>query len=74
MNYIVLIIKIRKSIMKSAILAFVSFAIMTVQSQLVAQPGAIELSLNATSINNVMRTLVPILAYYGLNNQTFNVN
>ena len=60
--------------MKSAILAFVSFAIMTVQSQLVAQPGAIELSLNATSINNVMQTFVPILAYYGLNNQTFNIN
>jgi len=60
--------------MKSAILAFVGVALMTVQAQLVAQPGAIELSLNATSINNVMQTFVPILAYYALNNQTFNVN
>jgi len=60
--------------MKSAILAFLGFAIMTVQSQLVPQPGAFELSLNATSINNVMQTFVPILAYYALNNQTFNVN
>lgn len=54
--------------MKSAILAFMGLAIMTVQSQLVAQPGAIELSLNATSINNVMQTFVPIMAYYALNN------
>jgi hypothetical protein len=60
--------------MKSAILALLGLALMTVQAQLVAQPGAIELSLNATSINNVMQTFVPIMAYYALNNHTFNVN
>merc|ERR1719454_2590589 len=60
--------------MKSAIIALLGLAIMTVQAQLAAQPGAIELSLNATSISNVMQTFVPIMAYYALNNQTFNVN
>jgi len=48
--------------------------LLTVQAQLAPTPGALELSLNSTSINNVMQTFVPILAYYALNNQTFDVN
>jgi hypothetical protein len=60
--------------MNPSILAFVGLTLMTVKAQLEAQPGAIELSLNSTSINNVMQTFVPILAYYALNNQTFNIN
>lgn len=39
-----------------------------------ATPGAISASLNTTSINNIMQTFVPILAYFQLNNQTFDIN
>lgn len=35
------------------------------------KPGALDLYLNATSINNLMQTFVPILSYYMLNNKTF---
>jgi len=30
--------------------------------------------LNTTSVNNVFKTLIPIGAYFGLNNKTFDVN
>ena len=37
-------------------------------------PGALEAELNTTSINNIMQTFVPLLSYFVLNNQTFNLN
>ena len=39
-----------------------------------AQPGALSMSLNSTSINNIMNTFVPIMAYFVLNNHTFEIN
>lgn len=35
------------------------------------KPGALDLYLNTTSINNMMQTFVPILSYYMLNNKTY---
>jgi hypothetical protein len=49
-------------------------AFMAVQAQTVAKPGAVELSLNDTSIGNIMNSMVPLVAYFALNNQTFSVN
>ena len=36
-------------------------------------PGSLAVSLNATSINNIMQTFIPILSYFVLNNQTFDL-
>mmetsp|Transcript_4449 Transcript_4449/g.6582 ORF Transcript_4449/g.6582 Transcript_4449/m.6582 type:complete len:522 (+) Transcript_4449:3-1568(+) len=36
-----------------------------------AAPGALEMSLNATSIQNLIGTFIPIMSYYAFNNQTF---
>ena len=38
------------------------------------KPGALELYLNTTSINNMMQTFVPILSYYMLNNKTYELD
>jgi len=32
------------------------------------------MSMNTTSVTNILNTFVPLLAYFQLNNQTFNVN
>jgi hypothetical protein len=37
-------------------------------------PGALTASVNATSINNLMSTFVPLLSYFVLNNSTYNLN
>jgi hypothetical protein len=37
-------------------------------------PGALGMSLNTTSIQNIMNTFVPIMAYFVLNNHTFEIN
>lgn len=39
-----------------------------------AQAGALELYFNTTSINNMLQSFIPILSYYVLQNQTFNVD
>lgn len=54
-------------------LASMSFT-MLLAKDLETSPGAISMSLNSTSINNIMNTFVPILAYYVLNNQTIEIN
>jgi hypothetical protein len=43
------------------------------EGQIAPTPGAISASVNATSMSNIMQTLVPIGAYFGLNNKTFDV-
>lgn len=45
----------------------------TAEGQIAPSPGSIQVSVNATSINNIIQTFVPILAYYTLNNRTFDV-
>jgi hypothetical protein len=40
----------------------------------VPAPGALGMSLNSTSIQNIMNTFVPILSYFVLNNHTFEIN
>jgi len=42
--------------------------------QIAPSPGAIQASVNATSISNIMQTFVPIMAYFALNNHTFDLN
>lgn len=41
------------------------------EGQIAPSPGAIQGSVNATSISNLMQTFVPIMAYFTLNNHTF---
>jgi hypothetical protein len=43
-------------------------------AQITPRPGAMSLSANVTSLNNMMQTFVPIFAYYALNNQTYPLN
>jgi hypothetical protein len=50
-----------------------SFAVLSAL-EIDASPGALSMSLNTTSINNLMNTFVPILAYFVLNNSTFNIS
>lgn len=38
-----------------------------------SQAGAFDLYVNTTSIQNLMGTFIPILSYYMLTNQTFNI-
>jgi len=38
------------------------------------RPGAVSLYLNTTSVNNMMQTFVPLIAYFSLNDHTFNTN
>mmetsp|Transcript_5416 Transcript_5416/g.9111 ORF Transcript_5416/g.9111 Transcript_5416/m.9111 type:complete len:93 (+) Transcript_5416:20-298(+) len=38
------------------------------QAHASAAPGSIDLSVNVTSIQNIMQTFVPILAYFSLQN------
>ena len=40
--------------------------------QIKPRPGAISMYLNITSVNNIMQTFVPLIAYFSLNNQTFS--
>ena len=47
---------------------------MLLAKDLEASPGALSMSLNSTSINNIMTTFVPIMAYFVLNNHTFEIN
>jgi hypothetical protein len=42
------------------------------EGQIAPSPGAIQASVNATSISNIMQTFVPIMAYFALNNHTFD--
>jgi len=35
------------------------------------RPGAVSMSLNTTSVNNIMQTFVPIMAYFALNGKSF---
>jgi len=50
-------------------------AVLLSESEAVSpQPGALSVSLNTTSINNIMQTFVPILSYYMLNNKTINTD
>ena len=42
-------------------------------AEIAPRPGALTLSVNATSINNLIQTFVPIMAFYALQNQTFEV-
>jgi len=42
--------------------------------QIAPSPGAIQASVNATSISNIMQTFVPIMAYFALNNHTFDID
>lgn len=45
----------------------------TIQRPLTAaQAGALELYLNTTSLNNILQIAVPLLAYYKVDNATFN--
>jgi hypothetical protein len=39
-----------------------------------ATPGSIGLVLNDTSVNHLIATFIPILAYYSLNNKTIDIN
>merc|ERR1712070_1098196 len=42
--------------------------------EITPRPGAVSLSLNATSVNNIMQTFVPIMAYFALNGKSFPLN
>jgi len=44
------------------------------EGQIAPSPGAIQASVNATSISNIMQTFVPIMAYFALNNHTFDID
>jgi hypothetical protein len=44
------------------------------ENQIAPSPGAIQASVNATSISNIMQTFVPIMAYFALNNHTFDID
>jgi hypothetical protein len=44
------------------------------ENQIAPSPGAIQASVNATSISNIMQTFVPIMAYFTLNNHTFDLD
>lgn len=53
--------------------ASMGFAVLMAKG-LDAAPGAISMSLNTTSIQNIFNTFVPILSYFVLNNHTFEIN
>jgi len=42
--------------------------------EIAPSPGSIQASVNATSISNIMQTFVPIMAYFALNNHTFDLD
>ena len=42
--------------------------------EIAPRPGALTLSVNTTSVNNLIQTFVPIMAYFSLQNQTFNID
>jgi hypothetical protein len=60
----------------SAVLAIVANAnILGVEeSAITPRPGAMSLYANTTALNNMMQTVVPLFAYYALNNQTYALN
>jgi len=39
--------------------------------EITPRPGAVSMSLNTTSVNNIMQTFVPIMAYFALNGKSF---
>ena len=39
-----------------------------------AAPGAMSAYLNTTSLENIIQTFTPLVAYFSLNNRTFDVN
>ena len=53
-------------------LAFASQA--SVLKDVTATAGSIGMVLNATSVNHVVSSLIPIISYYALNNQTYQLN
>lgn len=59
----------------SATLAFVNANVLGWgENEITPRPGAMTLSVNTTSINNIIQTFVPIMAYFALNNHTFDLN
>jgi hypothetical protein len=64
--------------MKYAVLAALAATAVAVMlptaSNVAPTPGALSMSLNTTSINNLMQTFVPILSYYMLNNKTIETD
>jgi hypothetical protein len=42
--------------------------------EITPRPGAVSMSLNTTSVNNIMQTFVPIMAYFALNGKSFPVD
>jgi len=57
-----------------ALLAASTMAVLLPVENVTPAPGALSMSLNTTSINNVMQTFVPILSYYMLNNKTIETD
>ena len=53
-------------------LAFASQA--SVLKDVTPTPGSIGMVLNTTSVNHVVSSLIPIISYYVLNNQTYQLN
>lgn len=51
-----------------------SYAFTIASSQATPAPGAIAASLSIPSINNIMNTFVPTLAYYMVDNKTLELN
>jgi hypothetical protein len=43
------------------------------QEEIAPRPGALALSVNTTSVNNLIQTFVPIMAYFSLQNHTFDI-
>ena len=39
-----------------------------------ASPGALSMSLNSTSIQNILNTFIPIMAYFAVNNKTIEID
>ena len=63
-------IKIATSI---AVLASIAVAVLLPKNA-TPVPGALSMSLNTTSINNMLQTFIPILSYYMLNNKTIELD
>ena len=38
------------------------------------QPGALMVSMNSTSLRNMFNTFLPVLAYYKVNNRTYDID
>ena len=46
----------------------------TGENEILPRPGAMSMYLNSTSVNNIMQTFVPLMAYFSLNDHTFNTS